>query len=134
MSLHKFRDYSMVKIDIDVRVANATLYAMEIVRMDCRRNCEDDLKEIWQSWDEAKKTRFRDKYYDRSAQDIFDVERFRGPLANLIGLLVDTLKVRLKDKNGPCISWSNIRDALGKVSGDKQLALFVLAVYELIVF
>ncbi|MBA0826362.1 hypothetical protein Goarm_011221, partial [Gossypium armourianum] len=25
--------------------------------MDCRRNCEDDLKGIWQSWDEAKKTR-----------------------------------------------------------------------------
>ncbi|MBA0826366.1 hypothetical protein Goarm_011222, partial [Gossypium armourianum] len=41
---------------------------------------------------------------------------FRGPLANLLGLLVDTLKVRLKDKNGPCISWSNIRDAMGKVS------------------
>ncbi|MBA0826364.1 hypothetical protein Goarm_011222, partial [Gossypium armourianum] len=32
--------------------------------MDCRRNCEDDLKGIWQSWDEAKKTRFRDKYCD----------------------------------------------------------------------
>ncbi|MBA0554000.1 hypothetical protein Golob_013135 [Gossypium lobatum] len=119
--------------------------------MDYRRNCEDDLKGIWQSWDEAKKTRFRDKYCNvtqllfvksddallkamRSAQDIFDLERFRGPLANLIGLLVDTLKVRLKDKNGPCISWSNIWDALGKVCSDKQLALFVLAVYELIVF
>ncbi|MBA0796114.1 hypothetical protein Gohar_006912 [Gossypium harknessii] len=53
--------------------------------MDCRRNCKDDLKGIWQSWDEAKKTRFRDK------------------------------------------------DAMGKVSSDKQLALFVLVVYGLIV-
>ncbi|MFQ6662000.1 hypothetical protein Gotur_029977 [Gossypium turneri] len=25
MSLHKFKDYSMVKINIDVRVANATV-------------------------------------------------------------------------------------------------------------
>ncbi|MBA0680006.1 hypothetical protein Goari_011739 [Gossypium aridum] len=29
---------------------------------------------------------------------------FWGPLANLIGLPIDTVKARLKDKNGPCIS------------------------------
>ncbi|MBA0679885.1 hypothetical protein Goari_011629 [Gossypium aridum] len=29
---------------------------------------------------------------------------FWGSLANLMGLPVDTVKVRLKDKNGPCIS------------------------------
>ncbi|MBA0833871.1 hypothetical protein Goarm_006287 [Gossypium armourianum] len=29
---------------------------------------------------------------------------FWGPLANLMGLPVDTVKVRLKEKNGPCIS------------------------------
>ncbi|MBA0828311.1 hypothetical protein Goarm_012998 [Gossypium armourianum] len=27
-----------------------------IVRMDCRRNHKDELKGIWKSWDEAKKT------------------------------------------------------------------------------
>ncbi|MBA0856406.1 hypothetical protein Goshw_027947 [Gossypium schwendimanii] len=27
-----------------------------IVRMDCRRNHKDKLKEIWKSWDDAKKT------------------------------------------------------------------------------
>ncbi|MBA0755763.1 hypothetical protein Gogos_021563 [Gossypium gossypioides] len=28
----------------------------QIVPMDCRRNREDELKGIWQSWDEAKKS------------------------------------------------------------------------------
>ncbi|MBA0756323.1 hypothetical protein Gogos_021687 [Gossypium gossypioides] len=54
---------------------------------------------------------------------------FRGPLANLMGVPVDTMKVRLKDKNGHCISWSNIRDAMRKASDDRHLALFVFVVY-----
>ncbi|MBA0867674.1 hypothetical protein Goshw_002756 [Gossypium schwendimanii] len=32
--------------------------------MDYRRNSEDELKGIWQSWDEAKKTRSHEKYGD----------------------------------------------------------------------
>ncbi|MBA0712546.1 hypothetical protein Golax_011641 [Gossypium laxum] len=51
-----------------------------------------------------------------------------------MGLPVDTVKSRLKDKNGPCISWSNIRDAMGKANGDRHLSLFAFAVYGLIVF
>ncbi|KAK5812061.1 hypothetical protein PVK06_027458 [Gossypium arboreum] len=31
MAPHKFKDYSMVKMDIDVHVANATVYAMEVL-------------------------------------------------------------------------------------------------------
>ncbi|MBA0613128.1 hypothetical protein Godav_013636 [Gossypium davidsonii] len=31
MSPHKFKNYSMVKMDIDVRVANATVYAMKVL-------------------------------------------------------------------------------------------------------
>ncbi|MBA0881368.1 hypothetical protein Goshw_009738 [Gossypium schwendimanii] len=46
-----------------------------------------------------------------------------------MGLPIDTMKARLKDKNGLYISWSDIRDAMGKASGDKQLALFTFAVY-----
>ncbi|MBA0729409.1 hypothetical protein Golax_000040, partial [Gossypium laxum] len=60
MSPHKFKDYSMVKMDIDVPVVNATLYTMKvlppkgqpllkIINMDCRRNRKDELKGIWQS-------------------------------------------------------------------------------------
>ncbi|MFQ6634300.1 hypothetical protein Gotur_011361 [Gossypium turneri] len=41
---------------------------------------------------------------------------------------------RLKDTNGSCISWSDIRDAMGKASGDRHLALFAFAIYRLIVF
>ncbi|MBA0730925.1 hypothetical protein Golax_025543, partial [Gossypium laxum] len=59
---------------------------------------------------------------------------FRGPLANLMGLPIDMVKVRLKDKNGPCISWSDIRGAMGKATGDRHLALFAFIVYGLIVF
>ncbi|MBA0863214.1 hypothetical protein Goshw_018315 [Gossypium schwendimanii] len=59
---------------------------------------------------------------------------FRGPIANLMGLPIDTVKVRLKYKNGPCISWSDIRDAMGKATGDRHLALFAFIVYGLIVF
>ncbi|MFQ6636714.1 hypothetical protein Gotur_012471 [Gossypium turneri] len=59
---------------------------------------------------------------------------FWGPLANLMGLLVDMVKATLKDKNGPYISWSDIRDAMGKANGDRHLALFAFAVYGLIVF
>ncbi|MBA0857209.1 hypothetical protein Goshw_008965 [Gossypium schwendimanii] len=51
-----------------------------------------------------------------------------------MGLPVDTVKSRLKDKNGPCISWSNIRDAMGKANGDRHLSLFAFAIYGLIVF
>ncbi|MBA0839372.1 hypothetical protein Goarm_005107 [Gossypium armourianum] len=50
-----------------------------------------------------------------------------------MGLLVDTVKARLKDKNGLCISWSNIRDVMGKANGDKHLALLAFVVYGLIV-
>ncbi|MBA0638064.1 hypothetical protein Godav_022401 [Gossypium davidsonii] len=31
MSPHKFKDYSVVKMDIDVRVANATVYVIEVL-------------------------------------------------------------------------------------------------------
>ncbi|MBA0874333.1 hypothetical protein Goshw_015319 [Gossypium schwendimanii] len=51
-----------------------------------------------------------------------------------MGLPVDTMKARSKDKNGPCISGSDIRDAMGKASGDRHLALFVFTVYRLILF
>ncbi|MBA0747907.1 hypothetical protein Gogos_004778 [Gossypium gossypioides] len=44
--------------------------------MDCRRNREDELKGIWQSWDEVKKMRFQDKYGD-VAQLLFLYKRFR---------------------------------------------------------
>ncbi|MBA0868580.1 hypothetical protein Goshw_015848 [Gossypium schwendimanii] len=80
MSPHKFKDYSMVKMDIDVCVANTIVYTIENID-------------------------------------------FRRPLANLMGLPVDIVKARLKDKNGLCISWSNIRDAMGKANGDRHLAL-----------
>ncbi|MBA0863477.1 hypothetical protein Goshw_021549 [Gossypium schwendimanii] len=59
---------------------------------------------------------------------------FWVPLANLMGLLVDMVKATLKDKNGPCISWSDIRDAMGNANGDRHLALFTFSVYGLIVF
>ncbi|MBA0804994.1 hypothetical protein Gohar_004540, partial [Gossypium harknessii] len=59
---------------------------------------------------------------------------FWGLLANLMGLPVDIVKVRLKDKNSPYISWSNIRDVMGKANGDRHLKLFAFTVYGLIVF
>ncbi|MBA0702222.1 hypothetical protein Goari_027122 [Gossypium aridum] len=59
---------------------------------------------------------------------------FWGPLANLMGLPIDTVKAILKDKNGPCISWSDIRDDMGKTSDDKYLTLFAFAVCRLIMF
>ncbi|MBA0746878.1 hypothetical protein Gogos_009353 [Gossypium gossypioides] len=59
---------------------------------------------------------------------------FWGPLANLMGLLVDIVKARLKDKNGPCISWFDIMDAMRKASSDRHLSLFTFSVYGLIVF
>ncbi|TYH21869.1 hypothetical protein ES288_A04G080400v1 [Gossypium darwinii] len=129
--------------------------------MDYRRNREDELKGIWQSWDKAKKTCFWDKHSD-VAQLLFvklddallkamvrfwdptykcftfnEVDMnvdFGGPLANLMGLPVDTVEERLKNKNGPCISWSDIRDAMGKASGDRHLTQFMVTVCGLIVF
>ncbi|MBA0838128.1 hypothetical protein Goarm_010223 [Gossypium armourianum] len=103
----------------------------QIVCMDCRRNREDELKGIWQSWDDAKKTHFWDKYGDVAHLLFVKLDNallkamvrfwdptyrcfmfnevdmnidFRGPLANVMGLLVDTMKARLKDENGPYIS------------------------------
>ncbi|MBA0776629.1 hypothetical protein Gotri_011595 [Gossypium trilobum] len=73
---------------------------------------------------------FRDslKIYSKQNVDIW------GPLVNLKGLPVDTVKARLKDQNGPCISWSDIRDATGNTSDDRHLTLFAFFVYGLIVF
>ncbi|MBA0753913.1 hypothetical protein Gogos_019804 [Gossypium gossypioides] len=73
------------------QIASFDLTLPQIVRIDCRRNQEDELNGIWQSWDEVKKTCFRDNY---------------GPLADQMGLPIDTMKARSKDKNGPCISCS----------------------------
>ncbi|KAK5811874.1 hypothetical protein PVK06_027255 [Gossypium arboreum] len=154
--------------------------------MDYLRNHKDELKGIWQSRDEVKKTCFWEKY-GNVAQLLFvklddallkamvhfwdptykcfmfnDVDmaptieeystflhydfryppriywkknvNFWGPLANLMGLPVDTVKARLKDKNGPYISWSNIRDAMGKATRDRHLVLFTFVAYGLIVF
>nr|KJB12256.1 hypothetical protein B456_002G055600 [Gossypium raimondii] len=58
---------------------------------------------------------------------------FRGSLTNLMGTCRYG-ESKIKRKNGPCIPWSDIRDAIGKASGDKHLALFVFSVYGLIVF
>ncbi|MBA0792952.1 hypothetical protein Gohar_017399 [Gossypium harknessii] len=90
-----------------------------IARINCRRNLEDNLNGIWQSWDKVKKK-----------QNVY----FWGPLANLMGLPVDKVKEILKDKNGPSISKSDIRDAIGKASGDRHLSQFAFVVYGLIVF
>ncbi|MFQ6622458.1 hypothetical protein Gotur_002304, partial [Gossypium turneri] len=49
-------------------------------------------------------------------------------------LPVDKVKEILKDKNGPSISKSDIRDAIGKASGDRHLSQFAFVVYGLIVF
>ncbi|MBA0749572.1 hypothetical protein Gogos_003482 [Gossypium gossypioides] len=46
-----------------------------------------------------------------------------------MGLPVDTVKVILKDKNGSCISWSDIRDAIGKANYDRHLSLLAFVVY-----
>ncbi|MBA0576500.1 hypothetical protein Golob_027510 [Gossypium lobatum] len=51
-----------------------------------------------------------------------------------MGLPIDTVKAILKDKNGPYISWSDIRDDMGKTSDDRHLTLFALAVCRLIMF
>ncbi|MBA0868266.1 hypothetical protein Goshw_011033, partial [Gossypium schwendimanii] len=51
-----------------------------------------------------------------------------------MGLPIDTVKAILKDKNGPYISWSNIRDDMGKTSDDRHLTLFAFAVCGLIMF
>ncbi|MBA0844725.1 hypothetical protein Goarm_022245 [Gossypium armourianum] len=148
----------------DCQIASFDLSLPQIVCMDCRRNFGDELKGIWQSWDEAKKTCFWDKYgsvaqllfvkpddvllkamvrfwdptyrfftfnevdmvptieehstilhYDfRDPLRIYCKQNvdFWGHLANLMGLLVDTVKA----------------------SGDRHLTLFVFAVYGLIVF
>ncbi|MBA0845721.1 hypothetical protein Goarm_023038 [Gossypium armourianum] len=145
----------------DCEIACFDSSLLQIVCMECRMNHKDDLKGIWKSWDDAKKMHFQDKYGDvtqllfvkpddallKAMVHFWDPTyrcftfnevdmnvNFRGPLANLMGLLVDAVKARLKYKNDPCISWSDIRDAMGKACGDRHLALFAFSVYRLIVF
>ncbi|TYG40591.1 hypothetical protein ES288_D12G105200v1 [Gossypium darwinii] len=149
-------------------------------------NYKDELKGIWQSWDEAKKTHISEKYGD-VAQLLFvklddallkamvhfwdptykcftfnEVDmvptieeystllhydfrdppkiywkqnvNFWGLLANLMGLPIDIVKVRLNDKNSPYISWSDIRNVMGNANDDRHLELFAFTVYGLIVF
>ncbi|MBA0780141.1 hypothetical protein Gotri_004281, partial [Gossypium trilobum] len=35
----------------DCQITSSDSSLPQIVRMDCRRNCKDELKGIWQSWD-----------------------------------------------------------------------------------
>ncbi|MFQ6664082.1 hypothetical protein Gotur_031311 [Gossypium turneri] len=93
----------------------------KIVCMDCRRNHNALLKAMVRFWDPTYRCfrfnevdmvltieedstllhyNFRDllRIYWKQNTDI------RGPLANVMGLLVDTVKARLKDENGPYIS------------------------------
>ncbi|MFQ6643376.1 hypothetical protein Gotur_018386 [Gossypium turneri] len=144
MSPHKFKDYSMVKMDIDVCVANAIVYAMEVLSPKGQPFLKREripIDVVFKPW-VPRALDSVDKYGD-VAQLLFvklddallkamNID-FRGPLANLMGLPVDTVKARLKDKNGLCISWSNIRDAMGKANGDRHLALLAFVVYGLIV-
>ncbi|MBA0626058.1 hypothetical protein Godav_003790 [Gossypium davidsonii] len=51
-----------------------------------------------------------------------------------MGLPIDMVKARLKDKNRPYTFWPNIRDVMGKTSGDRHLALFAFTIYKLAVF
>ncbi|MFQ6643619.1 hypothetical protein Gotur_018514 [Gossypium turneri] len=145
MSLHKFKGYSMVKMDIDARVANATVYAMEVLPPKGQPFLKGEripMDAVFKPW-VPRALESADKYGD-VAQLLFvkpddallkamNVD-FRGPLANLMGLPIDVVKARLKDKNGPYISWSDISDAMGKACGNRHLALFTFSVYGLIVF
>ncbi|MBA0712672.1 hypothetical protein Golax_011754 [Gossypium laxum] len=141
---HKFKDCSMVKIDIDVRVANATMVENIgiIARMskdtkrreaDCQiasfdSECftlnEVDMVPTIEEYSTLLYYDFRDPLRIYWKQNV----DFRGPLANLTRLPVDMVKVRLKDKNGPCISCSDIRDAMGMVGSDRHLTFFVFAI------
>ncbi|KAK5832839.1 hypothetical protein PVK06_016642 [Gossypium arboreum] len=154
MSLHKFKDYFMDKMNIDVRVANATVYAMEVLPpkgQPLPYGYVSLLKATVRFWDPTYRCfmfnevdivstikkhstilhyDFRDPlriYWKRNVD-------FRGSLTNLMGLLVDTMKARLKDKNGHRISGSDIRDAIGKANSERHLSLFAFSIYELIVF
>ncbi|MBA0868755.1 hypothetical protein Goshw_018477, partial [Gossypium schwendimanii] len=80
----------------DCQIASFDSSLPQIICMDCKRNCEDKLKRIWQSWDKAKKMHIWDKdllriYWKRNVD-------FRGPLASLMRVPVDKMKARLKDK------------------------------------
>ncbi|KAK5845739.1 hypothetical protein PVK06_001953 [Gossypium arboreum] len=118
-------------MDIDLRVANATVYAMEVLPPKCQPFLKGEripMDVVFKPWVS------RALELAKSAQDILEVERqFLGTLSQSDRLTIDTVKVRLKYKNGPCISWSNIRDAMGKASGDRHLTLFAFVVYGLIV-
>ncbi|MBA0696529.1 hypothetical protein Goari_003075 [Gossypium aridum] len=141
----------------DCQIASFDSSLPQIIYKGCRRNREDELKGIWQSWDEAKKMHFRDKYGE-VAQLLFvnlddallkargcfwdpthKIFMFNGWIwyqlsRNILPFsTMNTVKVILKDKNGPCISWSNIQDAMGKANCDKHLSLLVFVVYGLIV-
>ncbi|MBA0785710.1 hypothetical protein Gotri_025542, partial [Gossypium trilobum] len=60
--------------------------------------------------------------------------RFLRTLSQPDGITCRYVKARLKYKNGPCISWSDIRDAMGKASYYRHLALFAFSIYGLIAF
>ncbi|MBA0722771.1 hypothetical protein Golax_003420, partial [Gossypium laxum] len=59
---------------------------------------------------------------------------FRGPLASLMGVPVDTMKARLKDKMVLAFPGPTLGMLWEKGSGDRHLALFAFAVYGLVVF
>ncbi|MBA0577367.1 hypothetical protein Golob_025150 [Gossypium lobatum] len=88
------------------------------------------LKAMVRFWDPT----YRCFTFNEVDMDILEAEhRFMRTLSQYDGITCRYVKARLKYKNGPCISWSDIRDAMGKASGDRYLVLFVFSVYGLIV-
>ncbi|MFQ6640900.1 hypothetical protein Gotur_015863 [Gossypium turneri] len=115
MSPHQFKVYSMVKMDIDVHVANATVYVMKVLQPKAQPFLKGEcipMDVIFKPWVPRALESAVSQHVMTTMYDIRDPLRiywkrnvdFRGPLANLMGLPVDALKVRLKDKNGLCIS------------------------------
>ncbi|MBA0852146.1 hypothetical protein Goshw_001873 [Gossypium schwendimanii] len=94
------------------------------------QNSLQELKEIWDQWNDEVKQLFYSSYGDLPY--LLDIKK----LINITGMSEQWVAARIKQKgDSKCISWKNLRDLiLAHPDTKKKVDVFALSVYGLVVF
>ncbi|MBA0637631.1 hypothetical protein Godav_028959, partial [Gossypium davidsonii] len=102
----------------------------DFTRISVTQNSLQELKEIWDQWNDEVKKLFYFGYGDPSY--LFDIKK----LMNITEMSEQWVVARIKQKgDSKCIPWKNLKDLiLAHPDTKKKFSVFALSVYGLVVF
>ncbi|MBA0673196.1 hypothetical protein Goklo_024816, partial [Gossypium klotzschianum] len=117
-------------------------------RINVTQNSLQELKEIWDQWNDQIKQLFYSGYgdlpylldikiqVDKAYSRAVNVLTFLKKLMNITGMSEQWVAVRIKQKeDGKCIPWKNLKDLiLAHLDTKKKVDVFAFSVYSLVVF